>query len=147
MPRNKPGFSLSQLGLEIDGTTGNLKQTTDVQSSTPAGSSNESPPSVMGAGTPQGMRLSSTPLTQQQQQQQQKQDESSRSSSSSARIGGGQKHQRGIGKLGMLNAGVGSIGSLGMTKAQKQSPFMQFSDYVDPTGNLSFEGKAVISAN
>ncbi|KAJ1796308.1 MAP kinase kinase Wis1 [Coemansia sp. RSA 2399] len=142
MPRSKPGFSLSQLGLEIDGTTGNLKQTTDVQSSTPAGSSNESP-SVMGeGGTPQGMRLSSTPLTQQQQQQKQ-----GESSSSSTRIGGGQRHPRGNGKLGMLNAGVGSIGSLGMTKTQTQSPFMQFSDYVDPTGNLSFEGKAVISAN
>ncbi|KAJ1902061.1 MAP kinase kinase Wis1 [Kickxella alabastrina] len=27
------------------------------------------------------------------------------------------------------------------------SPFAMFSDFVDPTGNLSFEGKAVISAN
>ncbi|KAJ2359499.1 MAP kinase kinase Wis1 [Coemansia sp. RSA 2618] len=27
------------------------------------------------------------------------------------------------------------------------SPFIAFSDFVDPTGNLSFEGKAVISAN
>ncbi|KAI9502023.1 MAP kinase kinase Wis1 [Coemansia spiralis] len=67
MRRNKPGFSLSQLGIHLDGPSGNIRQTESPQSS--------------------------------------------------------------------------------QAPSQAAAPFAIFADYVDPTGNLSFEGKAVINAN
>lgn len=49
--------------------------------------------------------------------------------------------------LAPLNQGQSSASAAASQQQQQQSSFSMFSDYVDPTGNLNFEGKAVISAN
>ncbi|KAJ2724482.1 MAP kinase kinase Wis1 [Coemansia sp. Benny D115] len=49
--------------------------------------------------------------------------------------------------LSALKRGNGLRAPGQLPAANVASPFAMFSDYVDPTGNLNFEGKAVISAN
>ncbi|KAJ2524975.1 MAP kinase kinase Wis1 [Coemansia sp. RSA 2049] len=129
MPRNKPGFSLSQLGIEIDGPTGNIRPSPEAAASTASSAAGG------GGNGAQMMRLSSAPAARHQGEER--------------GVAGIEGAKRGIGVGATAAAAAAATTSNGNSNnsAAGQSPFIAFSEYVDPTGNLSFEGKAVISAN